>query len=43
MSFTAIENNKDNGLEGKTTILRLNADVQEVVGNTEVVGFKREV
>lgn len=42
MSFTAIEKNKDNGSEGKITILRPSGDVQEAVRNT-VVGFKREV
>lgn len=41
MSFATIENNKDNGFEGKITILRPNGDVQKAVGNTEVVGFKR--
>lgn len=41
MPFTAIKNNKGNGFEGKLTILRPNGEVQEAVGNTEVVGFKR--
>ena len=41
MSFTAIQN-KDNGLEGKITILSPGGDIQEAVGNT-VVGIKREV
>lgn len=42
MPFTAIETNKDNGFEGKITILRPSGDVQEAVGNI-AVGCKREL
>lgn len=40
--MSTIENNKNNGFEGKIMILRPNGDIQEAVGNTEVVGFKKE-
>lgn len=40
--MSTIENNKDNGVEGKIMILRPNGDVQEAVGNTDVAGFKKE-